>query len=159
MLSRLKHWLPAIAVAAMISTFSSHYFSSDATFRFFYPILHWLFPTASRHWIHLMHVGIRKLAHVTEFGVFSVTIFHGIRGDRRGWRVHWAFLTLLIAVAFATVDEFHQMFVPGRQASARDVAIDALGAVLAQVLVWAYANWRRVFTAPPSLPAGSSAEK
>jgi VanZ family protein len=125
----------------MISAFSTHYFTSDATFRFFYPILHWLFPTASRHWIHLMHVGIRKLAHLTEFGVFSVTIFHGIRGDRRGWRFDWALLTLLIAVAYAALDEFHQMFVPGREASPRDVAIDALGALLTQTFVWAYSKW------------------
>jgi len=143
----------------MISTFSSHYFSSDATFRFFYPILHWLFPTASRHWIHLMHVGIRKLAHVTEFGVFSVTVFRGIRSGRPGWRLDWAVSTFFIALAFAALDEWHQSFVPVRQASARDVAIDALGAVLAQVLVWAYANWRRALTGPPSLLAGTSAKK
>jgi len=158
MLSQIKRWFPAIAVAAMISTFSSHYFSSDATFRFFYPMLHWLFPTASRHWIHLMHVGIRKLAHVIEFGVFSVTIFHGIRGDRRGWRVDWAFLTLLTAVAFATVDEFHQKFVPGREASPRDVAVDALGALFAQTLVWAYSKWHWGSREPQPVETSSAAD-
>ena len=101
----------------------------------------------------LFHLGIRKLAHVTEFGVFSVTVFRGIRRGRPGWRLDWALGTLFIALAFAALDEWHQSFVPVRQASARDVAIDALGAVLAQVLVWAYANWRRAFTGPPSLTA------
>ncbi len=155
MRSRLRHWLPAIIVAAIISVFSTRYFSSDATQEFFYPILHWLFPSASRHVIHLMHVGIRKLAHVAEFGVFSVTIFHGIRGDRHGWRFDWAFLTLLISVAFACVDEFHQLFVPGREASPRDVAIDALGALLAQTLVWAYSKWRWGPREPQSIKSSS----
>ncbi len=158
MVSRLKYWLPAICVAALISTFSSHYFSSEATYRFFYPLLHWLFPSASRHLIHLMHVGIRKLAHVTEFGVFSVTIFHGLRGDRRGWRVDWAFLTLLIAVVFAAIDEFHQIYVPGREASPRDVAIDALGALLAQTLVWAYSKWHWGSPKPRCVESSSSVD-
>jgi VanZ family protein len=142
----------------MISIFSTRYFSNDATFRFFYPVLHWLFPAASRRWIHLMHFAIRKLAHVTEFGVFSVTIFHGIRGDRRGWRFDWAFFTLLIAVAFAAVDEFHQRFVPGREASPRDVAIDALGALLVQTFVWAYSKWHWGPREPQSIEPSSAVD-
>jgi VanZ family protein len=104
-------------------------------------------------------VAIRKLAHVTEFGVFSVTVFRGIRSGRPGWRLDWAVITFFVALAFAALDEWHQSFVPVRGARARDVAIDALGAMLAQVLVWAYANWRQAFTGPPSAPARGSAEK
>lgn len=81
------------------------------------------------------------MAHVTEFGLFSITVFHGIRGGRYGWRFNWALTTLLIAVAYAGLDEWHQSFVPLREARVRDVAIDALGAVLAQTLVWFYAKW------------------
>ena len=144
---RLKYWLPAICVGILISLFSTHYFSGEETARVFIPLLHWLFPTATRHMLHLMHVGIRKLAHVTEFGLFSITVFHGIRGERSGWRFRWAVATLVIAVAYAGLDEWHQSFVPLREARARDVAIDAFGALLAQVLVWAYANWRRLHQA------------
>ncbi len=92
--------------------------------------------------LRLMHVGIRKMAHVTEFGLFSVTVFHGIRGGRFGWRFSWALATVVIAVTYASLDEWHQSFVPLREARGRDVAIDALGAVLAQTLVWFYAKWR-----------------
>jgi VanZ family protein len=159
MLSDLKHWIPAICIAILISLFSTHYFSGEETARVIIPLLHWFFPAATPRMLRLMHVGIRKLAHVTEFGLFSITVFHGIRGGRSGWRFRWALATLAIAVTYAGLDEWHQSFVPVRQASARDVAIDALGAVLAQVLVWAYANWRRAFTTPPSLPAGTPAEK
>jgi VanZ family protein len=151
MSSRLKYWLPAILVALLISLFSTHYFSGAQTARVIIPLLHWLFPAATPRMLRLMHVAIRKLAHVTEFGVFSVTVFRGIRGGRPGWRLDWAAWTFLIALAFAAVDEWHQSFVPVRQASARDVAIDALGAVLAQVLVWAYAHWRRLHQAATSL--------
>jgi len=151
MLRRLTYWLPAILVALLISLFSTHYFSGEETARVIIPLLHWLFPPATPRMLRLMHVGIRKLAHVTEFGLFSITVFHGIRGGRSGWRFRWALATLAIAVTYAGLDEWHQSFVPLREARARDVAIDALGALLAQVLVWAYANWRRLHRAAISL--------
>ncbi|MGA2300391.1 MAG: VanZ family protein [Candidatus Acidiferrum sp.] len=151
MLRRLQYWLPAILVALLISLFSTHYFSGEETARVIIPLLHWLFPPATPRMLRLMHVGIRKLAHVTEFGLFSITVFHGIRGGRSGWRFRWALATLAIAVTYAGLDEWHQSFVPLREARARDVAIDALGALLAQVLVWAYANWRRLHRAAISL--------
>jgi len=143
MTPRLKYWIPAIIVAILISLFSTHYFSAEQTARFIVPPLRWLFPFASSRALHLMHVGIRKAAHVTEFGIFSVTVFHGVRAERHGWRLDWAILTLLIAVSYAGLDEWHQSFVPLRVARFRDVLIDAFGAVLAQVLVWAYAKFHR----------------
>lgn len=139
---RFLYWVPAILVAALISLFSTHYFSSEQTGRIIIPMLHWLFPAATPRMLYLLHVGIRKMAHVTEFGLFSITVFHGIRGGRSGWRFSWALATLVIAVAYAGLDEWHQSFVPLREARARDVAIDAFGAILAQVLVWFYANWK-----------------
>ena len=136
--TRLRYWLPAIFVAILISTFSTHFFSDEQTGRVIIPILRWLFPFASHRALHLMHLGIRKLAHVAEFAAFSVAVFHGVRGSRTGWRLDWALYTLLIAVAYAGLDEWHQSFVPMREARVRDVAIDATGAVLAQVLVCLY---------------------
>ena len=152
MAQRFRYWLPAVCVALLISLFSTQYFSSEHTARFIYPLLRWIFPTISPRSLHLFHVAIRKLAHVLEFGVFSVTVFRGVRSGRSGWRLDWAVTTFFIALAFAALDEWHQSFVAVRHASTRDVAIDALGAVLAQILVWAYANWRRAFTGPSSLP-------
>jgi VanZ family protein len=140
---RLKYWLPAILVAILISIFSTHYFSSEETGRVIIPVLRWLFPFASHRALHLMHVGIRKLAHITEFAAFSIAVFHGVRGNRAGWRLNWAVYTVLIAIAYAGLDEWHQSFVPLREARARDVVIDATGALLAQALVWAYAKWHR----------------
>jgi VanZ family protein len=61
--------------------------------------------------------------------------------------------TLVIAVDYASLDECHQSFVPLRHASPGDAAIDAFGALLAQILVWLYAtNWKWNFAAPPGVP-------
>ncbi len=144
--SRFAYWLPAILVATLMSSFSTHYFSDQQTGRVIVPILRFFFPHASTHLIRLMHIAIRKLAHVTEFGIFSITVFRGIRGERHGWRWNWALATFVIAAAYAVFDEWHQSFVPIRHASARDVAIDAFGALLAQGLVWLFASWRAHLT-------------
>jgi VanZ family protein len=140
---RLKYWIPAICVAVLISVFSTHYFSGEETARFIIPFLRRIFPAASPHALRLMHIGIRKLAHITEFGVFSTAVFHGVRGERFGWRLQWALITLIIAVSYAGLDEWHQSFVPVREARFRDVLIDSSGAVLAQVFVWGYAMFHR----------------
>lgn len=104
-----------------------------------------------------MHVLIRKIAHVTEFGIFSITVFRGVRAGRNGWRARWALVTLVIAVAYAGLDEWHQSFLPLREARARDVAIDAFGALLAQALVWFYATrgWKVVVQMAASTPNNS----
>jgi len=141
--TQLKYWLPAIFIAILISIFSTHFFSSQQTARVIIPILRWLFPFASHRTLYLMHVAIRKVAHITEFAAFSIAVFHGVRGSRSGWQLDWALYTLLIAVAYAGLDEWHQSFVPMREARVRDVFIDATGALLAQVFVWAYAKRHR----------------
>jgi len=150
---RLKYWLPAICVAILISLFSTHYFSAQQTAHVIIPILHWLFPYASSRTLHRLHTLIRKLAHVTEFGFFSITVFYGVRGDRSGWKLQWALYTLLIAVTYAGLDEWHQSFVPLREPRFRDVLIDATGALLAQIFVWAFAKLHRNSADSPGSPA------
>ncbi len=112
MAPRLKYWIPAICVAIVISVFSSHYFSGEETARVIIPILHRIFPFATDRELRWMHIGIRKLAHVTEFGTFSIAVFHGVRAGRSGWNLRWAIITLVIAVSYAGLDEWHQSFVP-----------------------------------------------
>ncbi len=137
---RLAYWLPAICIALIISGFSTSIFSGEHTSRIIIPLLHWLFPSANQNTLEVFHFGIRKAAHITEFGMFSAAVFHGIRGERRGWRPEWAVIALLIAAGYAGLDEWHQSFVPTRQASIGDVLIDSTGALLAQLSIWAYSQ-------------------
>lgn len=72
---------------------------------------------------------VRKMAHMTEYGILSVLIFIWI-GQwemsllRRGGTASGA------AAVYAATDEIHQLFVPGRSGRFTDVCIDSAGAVL-----------------------------
>lgn len=157
--NRFKYWIPAILVAILISIFSTRYFTVEQTGRIIFPVLHWVFPWASHRALHLMHVGIRKSAHVTEFGIFSITVFRWVRAGRSGWRFNWALATLVIAVLYAALDEYHQSFVPLRHATPRDVAIDTFGALLAQSVVWWYAARKWPFAPLPRIQVGVAKEQ
>lgn len=150
------YWIPAILASVVISIFSTKEFGDAHTARYIIPVLHWLFPAASPHLLLRLHAGIRKLAHIVEFGAFSILIFRAWRSGRQGWRLEWAIATLLIAAVYASLDEIHQIFVPGRGPSVRDVAIDTVGALLAQLMVWSYATRTWLLPEGPQNESGCS---
>ncbi len=88
------------------------------------PVLHWLLPHAPLRELLRIHAFIRKCGHVVEFFIFSVLVMRGFRGGRQEWRWSWALWTLLISACVASLDEFHQAFVPGRTATAWDSLLD-----------------------------------
>jgi VanZ family protein len=119
---KLKVWFPVAAWATVIFFLSTSFFSAQETCSWIEPILRWLLPSASAQAIDVMHYGIRKLAHFTEYGILFLLL---IRGPMRGHAV----MALAVCAAYAMLDEGHQMFVPERTASMYDVALDFSGAL------------------------------
>jgi VanZ family protein len=111
------------------------------------PILKWFFPGLSdAAGIHIITF-VRKCAHLTEYAILSLLVWRAlrrpVRNDPRPWRWSQAGVTLLIAALYASTDEFHQRFVPTRQASVVDVCIDTCGAAIALLLLWLLGRWRK----------------
>jgi len=134
--ARLKNWLPAIAWACLISGLSTDAFSRQHTSAFLIPVLHWLFPRASAETLELMQAFIRKMAHLTEYFIFSIFLLQGLRGKNRVWKLRWAIWAVVVAAGYAALDEFHQSFVPSRTASPWDALLDTAGAAVAQIALW-----------------------
>lgn len=84
---------------------------------------------------------IRKLAHFTEYFILAVLVMNAL-GSSGMHRKH-IFIALLICVLYAVSDEFHQMFVPGRGPSVRDVFIDSIGALFGILCFYVLARIRR----------------
>ena len=85
-----------------------------------------------------LHIIIRKLAHFTEYAMLGVAIMYAIWYKWNSHRFPYL-LPELIAMAYATTDEIHQYFVPGRYGTWSDVLIDSCGAafgILLYYLVW-----------------------
>ena len=77
----------------------------------------------------VVHLIIRKLAHLTEFACLAALISWHLRLVKEK-RVHQMLLAVLLAMAAALVDETIQLYTPDRGPSLLDVWIDTLGAVL-----------------------------
>jgi VanZ family protein len=101
------------------------------------PFIRWLSPHISEEKLKQIVFIMRKGAHMTEYAILVLLLWralkknlnHGPVADRSAL---WAWS---IAVAYACTDEFHQSFVPTREASIWDVCIDAAGAIIAIGLV------------------------
>jgi VanZ family protein len=144
-LRRLARWWPAIAWAILISVFSTGAFTSENTSRIIIPILHWLLPHATSDTLSLMHHVIRKCGHFTEYFVLSLLILRGIRAGRQEMRFVWILAVIALVAGYATLDEFHQSFVPGRGGlELDDVLLDTLGGAAAQAIAALVIFWEHV---------------
>ena len=85
------------------------------------------------------HHLLRKLAHFSEFAALGVTL--SWLGGMKEWK---RYLPLACGVSAACVDEFLQLFSPGRSASIVDVGFDSSGGLTGMILLWSgYAIYQR----------------
>ena len=87
---------------------------------------------------------VRKLAHFSEYavlgGLYAAAIRLSLNGrSGRGAAALRTGLPLLLGLAYAAGDEWHQAFVPGRGPAVRDVLIDFAGVLAGTLLVLAAA--------------------
>ena len=145
--SDLKYWVPVLLWMVVIFAGSSDAASFSHSSRIVVPIVRWLLPGISQDSLHAIVVAVRKTAHVTEYAILAMLIWrcqcHGTESGSAGWPWRAAAFTLVWIVAYASSDEFHQRFVPSREASVVDVFIDTAGAVFALLLIWVVGRWRR----------------
>ncbi len=137
----LLYWLPLLVWMCIIFTASSDKESAHHSSLFFEPFMRWLFPHMSEEHIGQFHHHLfRKCCHLTEYAFFAVLAWRAIRqprkNDRRPWRWDEASLALAILFLYATTDELHQVWVPGRTALVSDVIVDTSGGVVGLTLLW-----------------------
>lgn len=114
-MTRLKNWLPAILMMAIIFAFSS-------------------IPSNEMPRFGLFDLSVKKFGHALGYGMLAVAILFGL-GNKRPW------LAWVLTVAYALTDEFHQSLVPGRNPSLMDVLLfDNVGAIVG---LWAYTFFLR----------------
>lgn len=132
----LVRWGPPFLWMGVASLLSTDGVSSQQTGRYLIPLLHWVIPGASAASLSLLHAGIRKGMHMFEFGVLAWLWYRALKWGEAGWRPQAAVRAFLLAAAFGTADEIHQILEPHRGASAVDVGWDSLGAFFGLGSCW-----------------------
>lgn len=77
---------------------------------------------------------VRKAAHATEYAILAGLML----GIAVTLSINWKHLfeVVFVAVVYASTDEFHQLFVPGRSGRFIDVLIDGTGALIGVLIVF-----------------------
>lgn len=141
----LKAWIAAILWLIVIAIESTTYLSSNNTSRILYPLLHFLFGMNPARFEHL-HFYIRKGGHVFGYGMLCILLFRAWReslpviNDAK-WTFRWAALAVFGTAVVASLDEWHQSYIPSRTGTPWDVLLDTCAGITAQILIVAYYVW------------------
>ena len=137
--STLKAWIAAILWLIVIAIESTTYLSANNTSRILYPILHFLFGVSQANFEPWHHF-IRKSGHVVGYGLLSILLFRAWREtlgtpEHRRWTFRWSTLALLGTALVATLDEWHQSYLPTRTGRWQDVVLDTCAGIAAQLVL------------------------
>ena len=110
----MKHWIPAVLWGAFIFFMSSRPNLAVASFPF-----------------------SDKIAHFVVYFILGYFVSKGLAGDPGLLNKKKFVFSVLIILAYAFSDEFHQTFVPGRTAELGDLLSDFAGGV-AGALIYGY---------------------
>jgi VanZ family protein len=145
----VKRWLPPVLWMALILILSSDVGSAEHTEHWLVPLLRLAASWATPTQIEALHGFVRKGGHLTEYAVLASLWYRAFARGRRLASPSAAAMAFAISLVWAIVDETRQSFVPSRTASAKDVAIDGIGALLAMLV--ATLGWRTVIDRATSL--------
>jgi VanZ family protein len=133
-------WIALILWLVVIAIESTALLSSANTSRILYPLLHFLFKL---DWdrFDVWHFYIRKGGHVVGYGILSVLIFRACRATssqvlKLRWSSRWAVLAVLGTAVVASLDEWHQSFIPTRTGRWQDVVLDTCAGIAAQIILF-----------------------
>lgn len=136
LLPRLAAWLPSIIIMIIIFSFSAKEAGESAHTSS--RLLNMLTNVANNIFhvtiaqdsalYETLHVIIRKLGHLSEYMALGLCCtfplhLHGLR------RLRLFAVSEILCLFYACTDEFHQLFVAGRDGNLIDVAIDSTGAL------------------------------
>jgi VanZ family protein len=83
---------------------------------------------------------IRKAAHITEYFILFMLLYFAFKNTfYKNIKIKASSTTIL----YACTDEFHQIFIPGREGKIRDVFIDSIGVFVGLFLIYIFKSIRK----------------
>jgi len=84
---------------------------------------------------------LKKVAHLTVYAILYLLIYRSVlilNNQQKLKSTKYYIIPFLLILVYAGSDEIHQLFVPGRYATLRDVGYDALGGLIAFLRIYRY---------------------
>jgi VanZ family protein len=131
----------------VITLESSDLGAARNTSRFLYPLLHFLLGLDPVRFITWHHY-IRKTGHFVGYAIMSWFFFRAWRAtlplaSARGWSWQWGRIAFFMTALVASLDEWHQTFLPSRTGRWQDVVLDSSAALTMQIFLWMVLRGRR----------------
>jgi VanZ family protein len=87
-----------------------------------------------------VHFFIRKGGHVVGYAILSILLFRAWRATLPAmsdvkWTLRWSTIAILGTAFVASLDEWHQSFIPSRTGRWQDVVLDTCAGIAAQLLI------------------------
>lgn len=86
------------------------------------------------YFIKKLNKYIRKFAHGFEFLVLALIVFSALKSFNIKNR-ECIIYTLFIVLLYAVIDEYRQLYIPGRNSSVRDIVIDFIGGIVGVIIL------------------------
>ena len=143
---KVKTWIAAGLWILLIAIESTDMLSAEHTSRFLYPLLHFLMGMDLARFA-VVHHYIRKLGHFVGYFTLSFFLFRAWRATLHlpwapRWALRWAAIAFTMSAVVASLDEWHQTFIPSRTGAFSDVMLDSFAALTAQVLIFLFLTWK-----------------
>ena len=143
-----REWTAAILWLVLIVIESTPWFSAQNTGHALYQLLASFFGPVNVSGVSVANAVLRKVGHVTGYGILSWLLFRAWRvtlGSYRAaaWALPWSVIAFFMTAAVASLDEWHQTFLPSRTGTIHDVYLDSASALAVQILLFAILRKRR----------------
>jgi VanZ family protein len=123
-----RQWLPALVGVGCIALESTDLFSSQHTGSFLYALATALFGPISLRDFEVVHHLLRKTGHFAGYGILALLFFRALRNTVTHRLARLWLWSVALTAAVASLDEWHQSFIPSRTSSIHDVLLDTAGA-------------------------------
>ncbi|MGB6387681.1 MAG: VanZ family protein [Terriglobales bacterium] len=144
----VRAWWPAAVWIGIIAFESTDFFSSEHTGSMLYTLLTHLFGNINLYKFLVFHHYLRKAGHVVGYGMLGLLLLRGWRATfaKTGSQTHallWrtSLLSWLGTAFVASMDEWHQSYIPSRTGTWKDAVLDSVAGLV--FLLIAYFRLRR----------------
>jgi VanZ family protein len=140
----VRAWWPAVVWIGLITFESTDYLSAQNTSRVLYDLLTRFFGEINFSEFVYWHHYLRKAGHVAGYAMLGLLLLRGLWmtfSNRPEWIRLLPVFAWLGTALVATMDEWHQSYIPSRTGNPWDVLLDSTAGLMA--LAFAYTALRR----------------